>query len=285
MRLLLILLAMASPAAAQCFSHGGGYQFKSHYAPAYAAPYTAPYVAPVVKYDYVAPVVKQQDYVTQNYSYPLHVVYNVAFPPQAISGSTQYGYGADQYKFLDPALFMNAASRYMETGQLAAQKGFSEFSAASASILSQQAGIAEIQARSALLQEAAKLVASTAVGTSSAVRIQASRDASGALHLDSQPLAPVAAGTVGEIFSRKCSSCHNATKKEGGLDLTNLAVLDRKYEREILRRIVTDDASLRMPKGGKLSTDEIMTIIQASTSGSADVPPKASELPKPPTKQ
>lgn len=265
MRALIVWLILASPAAAQCFSHGG-YSFKSHYV---APTYVAPYVAPVVKHDYVAPAVVKD---VANYSYPLHVVYNVAFPPQVASGSTLYGYNADQYKFLDPALFMNAATRYMETGQLAAQKGFSEFASASSSILSQQAGIAELHARSALLQEAAKLVAATASGSSTAVRIQASRDVSGALHLESQPLAPVSAGTVAEIFSRKCSSCHNATKKNGGLDLSNLATLDRKHEREILKRIVTDDPELRMPKGSKLTTDEIMTIIQASTSGAAELP-------------
>ena len=122
-------------------------------------------------------------------------------------------------------------------------------------------------------------MAATAAGSSSAIRIQASRDASGQLHLDSQPTAAINPKSVASIFAAKCGNCHNAAKKDGGLDLSDLSKLDSSYEFKILDRLTTADPAKRMPKGGTLTAEELITILRSSSAASAaavPAPPKAS---------
>lgn len=222
---------------------------------------------------YVAPQPVTYTYPTTNYDQRLQVNYTLTFPPPAVSGSTYYGYTPQAYSFLDPALFVNAASRYLETAQYASSQGFSQFNQSAALVLQHQAGVAEVQARTALLQEAARLVASTAPGSSTVFQLRATRDGGGRLTVEgvsdgtAPPLTapgPIASNPA-EIIRAKCVSCHGAGKQEGGLRLDDLAGLDRSFEVKILDRITTLDPAKRMPRGGTLTAAEISALFKASS--------------------
>lgn len=196
-----------------------------------------------------------------------HVSFTLHFPPPTATGATGFAYVPAQMSFLDPALFLNSASRYLETAQGAAQKGFSEFHQSAALVLEGQRSVAEVQARAALLAEAAKLLANTAPSGSVPLPLRASRDAESRLRIETGPL-PQAAIDVRTIIANKCVRCHGAAKAEGGLNLANFDVLDRASERaKILDRITTADPVRRMPKGGTLTADEIAAFFRASQIG------------------
>jgi mono/diheme cytochrome c family protein len=58
------------------------------------------------------------------------------------------------------------------------------------------------------------------------------------------------------IIQNKCASCHNSTKKNGGLDLSDLSLLTEDQGTTILQRIIHTDPSLRMPLKPDLSPGE-----------------------------
>lgn len=252
----LLVLLLANHAAAQCFS-GGSYKASFSY-PAHQQVYHAPAVVHHAV-PYVAPVVK-------DHAYPASfaVTYNVAFPPAAATGNTVYGYnGPQNYAFLDPAGWLSAASRYNETAQLAATKGFAEFNDSAKFVFGQQHTLLEQQSRIALLAEVSKLLANTKAGGSAAVELRAVREESGGVKIASAPIQDRSAD-VAAIFKTNCTGCHNPTKLEGKLDLTDLSKLDAKYEDKIVERLllpVTDKQ--HMPPGKVLSTPEMVTLFKA----------------------
>jgi mono/diheme cytochrome c family protein len=204
------------------------------------------------------------------------VTYNLTFPAPAASGSTVYGYHQQPYVPLDPSLFINAASRYLELSQQTAQRGFSDFNQSASLVLQGQAGIAEVQARAQLLERATQLVAATAPGSSSSITLRASRDAGGKFSWDVQPGTPV--GDVQSIMTRHCVSCHQPGGRKPTPDLRDLSILDPSWEPEILDRITTGDLGRRMPPGGSLASGEIAAIYRASSicgGGRTNGPPAA----------
>lgn len=71
----------------------------------------------------------------------------------------------------------------------------------------------------------------------------------------STPAASAAAAqpAVVSAVQQHCASCHNATKSQGGLDLT--AALSAEQKLKAMQRLVTDDEAKAMPKG-KTLTDQ-----------------------------
>jgi hypothetical protein len=195
-----------------------------------------------------------------------HVSYTLHFPPPAAAGTTGFAYTPAQVSFLDPALFLNSASRYLETAQSAAQKGFGELNQSAALVLDGQRSVAEVQARAALLTEAAKLMASTAPSGGAPLPLRASRDADGRLRIEAAAL-PQPSADLRTIITNKCVRCHGPAKAEAGLNLANLGILDPSYDAKILDRISTADPARRMPKGGTLTPDEIAVFFRASQIG------------------
>jgi hypothetical protein len=181
-----------------------------------------------------------------------HVSYTLHFPPPALAGTTGFAYGPPQFSVLDPALFLNAASRYMDTAQAAAQKGFTEFNQSAALVIDGQRSLAELQARAALLAEANKLLGS-APPAANLESLRINRAAA-------QPSAEVRT-----IIADKCLRCHGAGKADGGLNLSAANLSDRALEAKILDRITTADPSRRMPKGGTLTVDEITAFFRATS--------------------
>lgn len=70
------------------------------------------------------------------------------------------------------------------------------------------------------------------------------------------------AGEPAGIIQQKCGHCHGGEAPKAGLDLTDLAALDVTRRLEAVRRVVSDDAALRMPKGAALTPAEIGAVLQ-----------------------
>ncbi len=75
-----------------------------------------------------------------------------------------------------------------------------------------------------------------------------------------------------DIIANNCLRCHKPGQQQGGLDLSNLAILDKSYEAKILNRITTADVKLRMPKGGSLTAEEIAAFFRVSSICGGDKP-------------
>lgn len=253
-----VLVALACNNAHAC-SRCGYAVCRHQYAAVYhtAAPYVAPVVTP--SYDYV--------------DHRFQVTYNITFPPPAASGATAYAYTPPTLSLLDPALYLNSASRYLEFSQQTSQSAFQQFNQTSQVILQTQQGIEELRTRERLLERAAQLVAATQASGSatqaSGSRLQATaeveRPPAGAPMLKPEAWSPKPA-SVDAIVAAKCVRCHGPDRQNGGLRLDNLAGLDRRFESKIIAKILADDPAERMPPPGaeKLSIAEKLTFLRAS---------------------
>lgn len=184
----------------------------------------------------------------QNYSYPytdhrFQVTYNITAPLPAAAGSTLYQY--QQYPYLDPALYLNAASRYLELSQDTSRRGFESFSQTATLQLQGQAQIAELQAKTQLYEQLSKFAAPLAAGGS--ITLRASRDATGRLTLEqSGPLA--ATDRFSETLRTHCASCHKPGGRKPEPDLSDLANLDLgKWGAEIVYRVTTKGKDVMPP--------------------------------------
>jgi hypothetical protein len=210
---------------------------------------------------YVAP--------SYTYQYPYHdhrfqVTYNITLPQPAVAGSTIYGntppYGVS---LLDPLeayrLRVSAGQRGMELGAQLVQ---------SADVVVTQAAAAqEGQLKLRLLEQLDRFVNGASAGGAATLQLRASRDAQGNVRVESSPLVAPSGLDVQAITKAKCVSCHGGAKKEKGLDLTDLAALDPKYEELILKRIFPDDPKDQMPppeSGLRLAFEEKMAYVKTS---------------------
>lgn len=242
---ILFAVLFAGTAEAQCYSrasYGCGHAVLAH----------TPYVAPAASYSYPY---------TDN---RLQVTYNVAFPPPALSGSTQYGYLPQNYFHFDPMeayrLRLGFAQRSLDVAEAAN---------ASASLIVQASGATEERAYKLAFAEKLQQLLSTNPSPGTTYEFRATRDATGRLQLGGTEVpAPLAApepgGPLGAagIFKAACVGCHNATKHDGGLDLTDLTKLTPEVGLKILDRITTNDPTKRMPKGGSLTAKQIFSLHQ-----------------------
>lgn len=269
-KLLALLVLLALPSTALPCGRCGYAVCRYSYSPAY---YTAaPYVPPTYN----------------SYDTGLRVTYNISYPYPAVAGATGFGYNAPQYNFLDAALVMNAGSRYLELAQQNAGNGFQQFQQTASLILQGQQGIAETNARTALLESTARLIASTAPTGAGAVSWRVTRDADGRVHFEQDGAGGPGAATatarsgplnLASIITGRCATCHSASRREGGLDLSDPGKIDRDTALNMLDRITTRDPARRMPKGSSLPPEEINKFFEGFY-GQAD-PAQKSQVPGP----
>lgn len=67
------------------------------------------------------------------------------------------------------------------------------------------------------------------------------------------------------LVVRSCARCHSGAAPEGGLNLSDLSQLSAADRLQAVARVVSDDESLRMPRGAKLSPAEIGAVVQELT--------------------
>lgn len=190
------------------------------------------------------------------------------FPTQ--QGNTVYGYRelADVYGNVDLGALYNQAMRLREQSYGNESKATSEVHAMVDGLGSNIAKIKEIEAKGQAA--AAALSASAAKDRATVLREFWSTYDS---RTKSPPSAPPAAGagppaaspqaapggSVTAIVQQKCVACHNSEKKNGGLDLSNLAAVTQDQTQKILDRIVHTDPTKRMPIREDLSPGEPLT--------------------------
>lgn len=271
MKTILVLLLLAAPCSAQCYSPG--HAAAPCYRPAYNF-YTPAAYAPQSVYAF--PI--YTPYIDQRFQ----VTYDLQFPPLAATGATVYGYGAPAVAGLDPAGYLNAAGRYASLGGELAATGAANYSQAAHA--QQQA--TEMAIRSQLVRAIMAAPAGSITGGSGS--LQYGRGANGQMEVEpgaaqpggaaaasgaptppadsgSSPSDPAPPTSLQGVADKKCIECHGASRKERGLDLRNLQGLTSDQVRKVLTKIMADNPSERMPpasaKGGPLTTDEKIAFV------------------------
>lgn len=179
------------------------------------------------------------------YSNSLHV------GSYGVNGNTIYGYNQQALQALygsaDPTLLYQQASRLAERAQdLAGQAtgGFQELVAADSEGKNK---VAQTIARG--LAAAAALQGAQGTGSS----VTQTQTQSGTTR-EMPPAGPIppAAQTVSQarqgIVNLKCLSCHNPSRKEGGLDLSVYDALPPQEKQVVFDRLVSSDPAKAMPR-------------------------------------
>lgn len=247
MRPLLLVLALASPAAAQC-----GYRH---------ATYAVPYVAP-----------------TYTYTYPYHdnsfnVTYHLTFPPPTVAGSTVYGNVPGGLSLFDAG---EAYKLKVAAGQRLAEQGAALVQ--SADVILQQSVQSNGSEQKLRALESLERILNSKTEAYSA--IQTTRVGPGQLVAN----AAAGAGHDGSpqgIVTAKCTRCHGNGRTEKGLDLRNLTTLPEGKAGLVLERILSDDPSVRMPPPSEgvraaLTPQEKLALIAGAIGGGEkqqDTPP------------
>lgn len=205
----------------------------------------------------------------------------------APQGATVFGYNeiADVYGNVDLGdLYQSAirlaesSNRYGAEATSGTQKLIDNFGDRAQGLLSQQLAIAEIQAKTAGVTNAARALGD-AIKAESRLHVEkrtagptptpSPPEPGGSPILD-EPSAKGAAndsyGNLTALFNTKCVSCHGGKTTEAGLSLTDLGKIDPATVKKIRGRIVHMDPDKRMPPGKPLSQDEIDLIYDSSAS-------------------
>lgn len=218
------------------------------------------------------------------------VTFNTSFQfnqASSAQGATQYGYAdiVPDYGSLDIGAYLNLSARLVQNAQQLAGQAHGDFTAASAQAFSNIAEIARIKAA-----EQAAVAALQAAGSQGGAQsgqlvtrqfsFEATIGPDGSMTLKpaepAQPAVDQGAGggavgfdvtalgnAVRQVATTRCIECHNGTKKEGGLDLTDPTVLPADvYSKElgILDRIGrNDDKRMPPPDRPRLDVDEAST--------------------------
>jgi mono/diheme cytochrome c family protein len=177
-------------------------------------------------------------------------------------GNSVYGYRelADVYGNVDLGALYNQAMRLREQSYGNESKATSEVHGLVDGLGSNIAKIKEIEAKGQAA--AAALSASAAKDRATVLReFWSTYDSrtkgapSPATPSQGQPQA-AQAGSLQGIIQQKCAACHNSEKKNGGLDLSNLAQITEAQTNKILERIIHPDPTKRMPIREDLSPGE-----------------------------
>lgn len=191
----------------------------------------------------------------------------------APQGSTIYGYRelADIYGNVDLGQIYNQVLRLREQSYSNESQATSETHALVGDLADRMAQVKEIEAKGRAA--AAALEASAAQSRATMLREFWSKYP----ERKAQDLAAEggvtqsdAAAVVETIIARKCVSCHNQEKQNGGLDLSNLALITAEQGDKILDRIKHPDPEERMPlapdlsPGEPLSREEIAAFFMAA---------------------
>ena len=178
-------------------------------------------------------------------------------------GNSVYGYRelADVYGNVDLGALYNQTMRLREQSYGNESKATSEMHALVNDLGENLAKIKEIEAKGQAA--AAALSASAAKDRATVLKefwsTYDSRTKSGGVGPPpAAPQAPQAAqaGSLQAIVQQKCVACHNSEKKNGGLDLSNLAAVNTAQTNKILERIIHPDPTKRMPIREDLSPGE-----------------------------
>lgn len=215
---------------------------------------------------------------------PVPVNYN---QPIAEQGTTVYGYSsaAEAYGSVDLGLLYNQAARLTDQAQQLAGQATADFASLVQAEGQNRADVARILAQG---QAAAQALSATSQGNyqqaqnyqrSFTLRITQGSD--GRMHIEQVPdnnndnnsldlVTPRAAVTehrnISDLIKNKCYQCHSQQKPSGGLDFSK-ELTDAQQE-EIIKRIETNNSSLKMPRNadgtaGKLTNEEITLFKQA----------------------
>jgi len=185
--------------------------------------------------------------------------------PLADQGSTLYGvnYLANQYHEVDLKLHLNQASNLAENAQRLSGQATNEFS--------------QLIYELAALQQQGKAGDAKTAQMLAVVEILKALDAKTETTLEATPVIPrnapnnrTSSGNESEppphafdssallsVITEKCSRCHNSDKADGDLNLDNVLTFNAQQARGLVDRVLSQDESLRMPKGGNpLSIEE-----------------------------
>ncbi len=199
----------------------------------------------------------------------------------APQGSTVFGYNeiADVYGNVDLGELYQSAIRLAEASQRSgdsatngAFKLVDQFGDRAQDLLSQQLAIAEINAKTTGVTNAARALGD-AIKAEGRIRVEkkvegpaSAPPASGSPILD-EPTAKAADAAydkLGALVQNKCVSCHGGKTTEAGLNLLDLGKLDDATVDKIFARITHADPEKRMPPGKPLTRAEISLFYQAA---------------------
>lgn len=202
----------------------------------------------------------------------------------APQGSTVYGYNeiSDIYGNVDLGeLYQSAirlaegSNRYGAEATSGAQKLIDQFGDRAQGLLSQQLAIAEINAKTAGVTNAARAIGD-AIKAESRLHLEKRTEKTPQPpqpqpHTGGSPILDEPAAKVNESFDNltalvnaKCFTCHGGKTTEAGLNLTDLSKLDDKAVEKVLARVTSANPEKRMPPGKPLSPDELRLFFEAS---------------------
>jgi len=204
--------------------------------------------------------------------------------PIAQQGTTVYGYSsaADAYGQVDMGLLYNQAARLTDQAQQLAGQAATDFQALVQAEGYNRAEVAKILAQGQAAQQALLAAkGSPAQVVQKAFSFRVVQDGRGEMkveQLDTHPTtnpdfslstAKSTAGTlnISTILTNRCVSCHSNEKASGNLNF-HQQISDEQQKR-VLERITTDNHEKRMPKGGRLSVDEISVFFREMGAASA----------------
>jgi mono/diheme cytochrome c family protein len=203
----------------------------------------------------------------------------------APQGATVFGYNeiADVYGNVDLGeLYQSAirlaegSNRYGSEATNGAMKLVDQFGDRAQGLLSQQLAIAEINAKTAGVTNAARALGD-AIKAESRLHIEKRTEGPGppkpTPHHGGSPILdePNAKAAANESYDNltalvnsKCVSCHGGKTNEAGLNLTDLGKLDDSAVAKILARVTSANSEKRMPPGKPLETEELRLFFEAS---------------------
>jgi mono/diheme cytochrome c family protein len=199
----------------------------------------------------------------------------------APQGATVFGYNeiADVYGNVDLGELYQSAIRLAESSNRygaeatnGTQKLIDNFGDRAQGLLSQQLAIAEINAKTAGVTNAARALGD-AIKAESRLHVEkrtvgpqsppAPPQPSSSPILD-EPTAKDSLNDLASLVQVKCFSCHGGKTTEAGLNLGDLTKLDEPAVAKILARITSANPEKRMPPGKPLSTEELRLFFEAS---------------------
>ena len=196
----------------------------------------------------------------ERYSSTQQQQYSQTTAPQ---GATIYGYRelADIYGNVDLGELYNSVMRLRQQSYANESAATSETHALVDNLAGSMAAIKEIEAKGAAAK--AVLEAASAKDRATLLRELWSTRQPGNPAPAPEARAAVTRAAVDTLIAAKCLACHNKEKPNGGLDLSDLSLLDGVQGGKILQRIIHPDPAKRMPlaaenaPGVPLTADEV----------------------------
>lgn len=197
----------------------------------------------------------------------------------APQGTTVFGYNeiADVYGNVDLGdLYQSAirlaesSNRYGAEATNGTQKLIDNFGDRAQGLLSQQLAIAEINAKTAGVTNAARALGD-AIKAESRLHLEKRTEGpaplpprEGGSPILDEPTAKQSLDSLASLVQVKCFACHGGKTTEAGLNLGDLTKLDDAAVNKILSRVTSANPEKRMPPGKPLEPEELRLFFDAS---------------------